>query len=482
VTLGRRLILLSALAVGATVVLACAGAYLATRGALRGQIDDSLRAQAHAIQVRAGVRPADEPPPLPGEPRPSAGLASGFIQLVRPDGSADILRGDDVHIPVTKADVVAATGNDPTAVLSDRTGDGVHLRVITVPLPGTGAIVSARSLNGVDGVLGRLRWVLLVLCVAGTALAAAVSRVFARRVMAPVADLTAAADHIEATGDLHRRIEGAGEDELGRLARRFNAMLDRLGASQTALSASLESQRRLIADASHELRTPVTSLRTNAEVLRDAPDLTDAERDALLADVVAQAEELGDLVTDIIVLARDGDAAAPVEEIRLDGLVLEAVDRAHLHAPGVVFETRVAPCVVEAAPDRLGRAVNNLLDNAAKHSPPGGVVEVAVVGGEVTVRDHGTGVAAADVPHVFDRFYRGAAARDRPGSGLGLAIVRQVAEAHGGMVAVEDAPGGGALFRLVLPWRRVDEALDGPGGGPRAATADDTSAAPPLRQ
>jgi signal transduction histidine kinase len=86
------------------------------------------------------------------------------------------------------------------------------------------------------------------------------------------------------------------------------------------------------------------------------------------------------------------------------------------------------------------------------------------------------------VPHVFDRFYRGAAARDRPGSGLGLAIVRQVAEAHGGMVAVEDAPGGGALFRLVLPWRRVDEALDGPGGGPRAATADDTSAAPPLRQ
>jgi len=349
-------------------------------------------------------------------------------------------------------------------VLSDRDGGGVHLRVITVPVPGAGAVDFARSLNGVDGVLGRLRWVLLVLCVAGTALAAAVSRVFARRVMAPVADLTAAADHIEATGDLQRRIEGAGEDELGRLARRFNAMLDRLGASQTALSASLESQRRLIADASHELRTPVTSLRTNAEVLRDAPDLTDAERDALLVDVVAQAEELGDLVSDIIVLARDGDAAAPVEEIRLDGLVLEAVDRAHLHAPGVVFETRVAPCVVEAAPDRLGRAVNNLLDNAAKHSPPGGVVEVAVVGGEVTVRDHGTGVPAADAPHVFDRFYRGAAARDRPGSGLGLAIVRQVAEAHGGTVAVEDAPGGGALFRLTLPWRRVDEALDGPDG------------------
>jgi two-component system, OmpR family, sensor histidine kinase MprB len=468
VTLWRRLTLLSALAVGATVVLACAGAYLATRGTLRGQIDDSLRAQAHQIQVRAGVRPADEPPPLPGEPRPSAGLASGFIQLVRPDGTTDVLRGENLHIPVTRADLVAASGDSTTSFLSDRTGAGVHLRVITVPLPGTGAIVSARSLNSVDGVLSRLRLVLVVLCIAGTALAAAASRLFARRVMAPVADLTAAAEHIEATGELDRRIAGAGDDELGRLARRFNAMLDRVGASQTALGASLESQRRLIADASHELRTPVTSLRTNAEVLREAPDLTDAERDALLADVVAQAEELGELVADIIELARDGDAAAAVEEIRLDGLVLEAVDRARRHAPGVAFETRVAPCVVEVAPDRLGRAVNNLLDNAAKHSPPGGVVEVTVAGGEVAVRDHGPGVAPADVPHVFDRFYRGAGARDRPGSGLGLAIVRQVAEAHGGAVAVEEAPGGGALFRLWLPWRRIDDAA----GEDPAATGD----------
>ncbi len=457
-TLGRRLILLSVFAVGATVVLASLGAYLATRATLRGQIDDSLRAQAHAVQVRAGVRP-DDPPPLPGEPPPSVGLASGFAEFVRPDGQAVRLRGDDVRVPITPGDVAAARGNDTAAVLSDRDGS-VHLRVITAPLPGTGAVVFARSLNSVDGVLTRLRWVLVILCVVGTALAAAVSRLFARRVMAPVADLTAAAEHIEATGDLERRIDGAGDDELGRLARRFNAMLDRLGATQGALGASLDAQRRLIADASHELRTPVTSLRTNAEVLREAPDLSRPERDALLGDVVAQAEELGELVADIIELARDGEGSAPAEEIRLDGLVLEAVDRARRHAPGVVFEARVAPCVVEGAPDRLGRAVNNLLDNAAKHSPPGGVVDVTVVGGEVTVRDHGPGVSAADAPHVFDRFYRGAGARDRPGSGLGLAIVRQVAESGGGTVAVEDAPGGGALFRLALPWRTVDAAAD----------------------
>jgi two-component system, OmpR family, sensor histidine kinase MprB len=455
VTLGRRLTLLSALAVGATVVLACAGAYVAVRSELRGQIDDSLRAQARAVQVRAGLEP-DGPPPLPGEPPPRAGLAQGFAQLVHADGTVLRLRGDDVRIPVSEADVESAGGSETSAVLSDRESDGVHLRVVTVAVPGVGAVVLARSLNGVDAVLDRLRLVLALLCVVGTALAAALSRVFSRRVMAPVADLTAAAEHIEATGDLDRRIDASGEDELGRLARRFNAMLDRLGASQAALAASVDSQRRLVADASHELRTPVTSLRTNAEVLREAGDLTDAERDALLGDVVAQAEELGELVADIIELARDADAGAAVEDVRLDGLVAEAVERARRHAPGIAFATALEPCVVEAAPDRLGRAVNNLLDNAAKHSTPDGVVEVTVRAGEVVVRDHGPGVAPVDAPHVFDRFYRGADARDRPGSGLGLAIVRQVAEAHGGTVGVEQAPGGGALFRFALPARAVE--------------------------
>jgi two-component system sensor histidine kinase MprB len=463
VTLGRRLTLLCAVAVGATVVLACAGAYVLVRGELRGQIDDSLQAQARTLQRRIGVVPQGEPD-LPGEPRPSAGLAAGFVLLVRPDGSVEHPRGNqEVSIPVTRADVDAAVEPDGAPFLSDRRSAGVHLRAITVPVPGAGSVVFARSLNGVDDVLARLRWVLVVLCVAGTALAAAASRVFARRVMAPVADLTAAADHIEATGDLDRRIDAKGEDELGRLARRFNAMLDRLAASRAALGASLRSQQRLIADASHELRTPVTSLRTNAEVLREATDLTDAERDALLADVVAQAEELGDLVADIIELARDGDPGASVEEVRFDRLVEEAVERAHRHAPAVVFDLTLAPCVVEAAPDRLGRAVNNLLDNAAKHSPPGGIVEVSLADGALSVRDHGPGVAAADAPHVFDRFYRGAGARDRPGSGLGLAIVRQVAEAHGGSVALEAAPGGGALFRLALPWRAAEAAGPRPG-------------------
>jgi two-component system sensor histidine kinase MprB len=278
--------------------------------------------------------------------------------------------------------------------------------------------------------------------VAGTALAAIVSRLFARRVVAPVTELTEAAEHIEATGDLGRRIDAEGHDEVGRMAARFNAMVARLQASQA-------QQRRLVADASHELRTPVTSMRTNVEVLRDAPAMAEPDRRALLDDVVEQAEELGNLVGDLIELARDGEAPLSAEDVRLDDLVAEAVVRARRHAPTVDFTLRAEPSIVTGAPDRLGRAVNNLLDNAAQHSSR---VEVTVGGeGVVAVRDHGPGVPPEDVEHLFDRFYRGATARGRPGSGLGLAIVRQVAEAHGGSVRLESPEDGGALFVLTLP-------------------------------
>ena len=288
---------------------------------------------------------------------------------------------------------------------------------------------------------------LIALVAVGTALAAGVSRLFSRRVVAPVTELTEAAEHIEATGDLGRRIDADGHDEVGRMAARFNAMLARLQTSQA-------QQRQLVADASHELRTPVTSLRTNVEVLRDAPAMGEADRRALLDDVVEQAEELGNLVGDLIALARDGEAPPATEDVRLDELVAEAVVRARRHAPAVAFTLRAEPCVVSAAPDRIGRAVNNLLDNAAQHADR---VEVTVsADGVVAVRDHGPGVPPEDVPLVFDRFYRGATARGRSGSGLGLAIVRQVAESHGGSVRVESPEDGGARFVLALPGGRVE--------------------------
>jgi two-component system sensor histidine kinase MprB len=260
-----------------------------------------------------------------------------------------------------------------------------------------------------------------------------------------VTELTETAEHVARTRDLSHRIDAAGDDELARLATSFNTMLEALEESQRA-------QRQLVADASHELRTPLTSLRTNLEVLGSNGKLGEADRERLRRDLVVQLEELGELVGDLVELARDGEAPVePLEPVRLDELVDAAVERARRHAPAVAFTTELEPCVVAGERARLDRAVANLLDNAAKWSPPGGAVDVRLAGGELTVRDHGPGIEPDDLPHVFDRFYRATAARGRAGSGLGLAIVRHVAERHGGIVRAEAAPGGGALLRLDLP-------------------------------
>jgi two-component system sensor histidine kinase MprB len=218
-----------------------------------------------------------------------------------------------------------------------------------------------------------------------------------------------------------------------------------------ALDDSVHAQRQLVADASHELRTPVTSLRTNIEILQQADDMDAHERRRLLSDVVEQIDELTGLMNDLIELSRGEERHAAAEDVRLDVLVGEVVERARRHAPAATFATELAPTVVVGVPARLERAVTNLIDNAAKYSPPEEPVEIALHGEELTVRDHGPGISAEDLPHVFDRFYRGAEARGRPGSGLGLAIVRQVAEQHRGSVAAESPPGGGTLMRLTLP-------------------------------
>ena len=437
-----RLTLMSALIVGVTLVLASVIAYAAVRGHQLGQVDDALRGNVafyQRVSARLGAGPAPGRPE--SAPPPSFGGPGAYVQLVRPGGDAFEIGPGGLALPVTREAIATANGESDGG-FSDTRVEGVHLRVLTASLGALGAVQAARPLSDADRVLHRLRIVLLLLVIVGTALAAGVSRLFSRRVVAPVTELTEAAEHIEATGDLGRRIEAGGHDEVGRMAEHFNAMLARLQSSQA-------QQRQLVADASHELRTPVTSLRTNVEVLRDAPPMSDIDRRALLDDVVEQAEELGNLVADLIELARDGEAPAVREELRLDDLVAEAVVRARRHAPAADFTVRSEPSVVIGAPDRIARAVNNLLDNAAQHADR---VEVTVSGtGVVAVRDHGPGVPPEDVPHLFDRFYRGATARGRPGSGLGLAIVRQVAEAHGGSVRVERPEDGGARFVLALP-------------------------------
>jgi two-component system sensor histidine kinase MprB len=434
VSFRRRLALSCGAAVAVAVVLGCGFAYWIVRDTLREQIDSSLLSQVRMTAERS-------PETIPDDRMLLTGEAPAFVRVVRTQRIGPPLPDDLQHDPALEA--VAAGEREP--FFADRTIDGTHVRVRFDTAGANVAVFAARPLTEVDDALASLRWALGILALAGIALAVFLSRLATRTAIRPVAELTETAEHVASTRDLSRRIEAAGEDELSRLATSFNTMLEALERSQRA-------QRRLVADASHELRTPLTSLRTNLEVLARGgpPDAGDRER--LRADLVAELEELTALVGDLVELARDDEPDPPAtEDVRLDRLVAAAVERARRHTPSLRFEAELEPALVEGAPARLDRAVANLLDNAAKFSPPGGVVEVVVRDGELTVRDRGPGIDPTDREQVFDRFFRADAARGRPGSGLGLAIVRQVAEGHGGSVSAEAAEGGGALLRLRLP-------------------------------
>ena len=448
----RRLTILAGGAVAVAILLASALAYVTIARELRNQVDDSVvdrggELVADARTLRALGRPGpfgDGGPfgrPLPGPPRRRGGT-DFYEGFVTPDGLAVPLRGASAPPVDDRARGVAAGRHGP--VLTDAEIAGDPVRLLVAPLAGGGAIQVARSVRETHTLLHRVRLILLLVAAGGIAGAALLGRAVAGRATEPLRRLERTAEHVAATQDLGRRIDATGTDELSRLAGRFNDMLD-------ALERSMTAQRQLVADASHELRTPVTSLRTNLEVLRANPDLDGERRAQLLARATAQTEELTALMNDLIDLAR-GDAADPARDpIRLDELVEEAVERAARHAPAQHFAMDLEETTVVGSPPRLARAVNNLLDNAVRFNAPGAPIEVRLRHGELIVRDHGPGFDAAELPHVFDRFFRGARSRERSGSGLGLAIARQAAGAHGGSLAAANAPGGGALLTLRLP-------------------------------
>jgi two-component system sensor histidine kinase MprB len=275
-------------------------------------------------------------------------------------------------------------------------------------------------------------------------MAAAIGRLVAAAAVAPVHRVAEAADTVAQTGELSHHIAVPGSDDLGRLATSFNTMLDALGES-------LARQRQLVADASHELRTPLATVRTNVEVLTRAEELEPDDRATLIQDTVAQLGELTRLVGDLVELARGDGQQEPLTLVDLDDLTRRVVDIARRNHPSIAFRVDGSPSMIRAAPTRVSRAVTNLIDNAAKWSPPGAEVEIVIRDGTVTVRDHGPGIDPADVPYVFDRFYRSPEARTMPGSGLGLAIVKQVADSHGGTVTAATADYGGALLTLRFP-------------------------------
>jgi two-component system sensor histidine kinase MprB len=442
-----RLALVAAAAVALAVLAASVVVYFAVRSQLYSDLDSRLVEQKTALSEPPGMRLMPYPNgngfylDLGHGPGFDSG---GYVQAVAANGKAYSTFGQAVALPVAKHVLDVARGKRG-AYTSDMTVAGTRLRVLTIPAGGF-AVQIARSLSEVDRTLRRIKLFLILIAGGGIAVAAGLGLAVSRAALAPVRRLTTATEKVTETGDLSERIEAGGRDELSRLAGSFNTMLG-------ALEESTRAQRQLVADASHELRTPLTSLRTNIEVLASERTLPAGERERLLTDVVDQLSEMTTLIAELIELARGAQEQAEPEHVRLDLIAADAVERTRRNRPGVTFTTDLEESLVNGVPATIERAVANLLDNAAKWSPPGGEVEVKVQDGAVVVRDHGPGIDEADLPYVFDRFYRAASARGRPGSGLGLAIVRQVAEAHGGEVVAERAEGGGTRMTLRLNGR-----------------------------
>jgi two-component system, OmpR family, sensor histidine kinase MprB len=445
VSFRARLAIAAAAAVALAVVLASVTVYVVVRSELRGTLDSALRDRAAQVQHEP-LRAFQAGDQAFLEPGPQLGGAPGYFQVVSADGDTIRLPNETVELPVTDAVREVASGQRG-GYLSDADVAGVHVRVITVPYGSQGfAIQIARPLTEVDHSLSRIRTYLLIIAAIGIALAAALGLAVARTALAPVRRLTGATENVAKTGDLSERIDASGTDELSRLAASFNTML-------AALEESTRAQQQLIGDASHELRTPLTSLRTNVEVLAGGRELPAEDRERLLRDVIEQLDEMTTLVAELSELARGELEPGAAEDVRLDLLAADAVERTRRNRPGVRFTTDFEESLVHGVPASIERAVANLLDNAAKWSPPDGEVEVAVKDGEVVVRDHGPGMDEIDLPYVFDRFYRASSARGMPGSGLGLAIVRQVAESHGGDVRAEPGEDGGTRMIMRLNGR-----------------------------
>jgi len=307
----------------------------------------------------------------------------------------------------------------------------------------TSTVTVTRSLADIDRSLSRLRWLLVITSMGGIAGAAVLGALVSGRVVAPLRRLTETTERITETGDLSARTGQRGKDEVSRLSTQLDALF-------ATLEQSHHAQRQFVADASHELRTPLATLRANVGLLARSNGLSADERTELVADVEEELESMTSLVSELVELARGDELDVEPKEFRLDQVVQSSLDRATRRTPSIIFCSELHPATVHGMPDRVERAVDNLLDNAQKWSPPGATVDVSVRDGMVEVRDRGPGIAADDAPFVFNRFYRSITARGAPGAGLGLAIVKQVADAHNGSVTVEDAPGGGAILRMTL--------------------------------
>jgi two-component system sensor histidine kinase MprB len=445
-SLASRVAVLTTIVLGLSIAAMAFTAFVVMRQQMMSSLDQSLLNRAHKATAFTTLSR------ITADGVPAWVLGAADVRIIFVTAEGRVVTGDDVpSLTLGRPEYEVATGRRESSVRTLVTTEGERFRVATVQANDGAALILAQPLAPNDRTLEKLGGVLFVFGALGVLAALLAGWLVAKNGLRPVRRLTSAVERIAVTEDLTPlRVEG--DDEVARLATAFNQMLLALGASR-------DRQRRLVADASHELRTPLTSLRTNLDLLRQAEGNSALPTDArleLLDDVRGQIEELSALVGDLVELARDEPTTHVVAQVDLAEVVERAVTRVRRRAHGVAFDVALDAWPVVGDANSLERAVTNLLDNAAKWSPTDGTVTVRLTGGVLTVDDQGSGVAEADRPHVFDRFYRAEESRAMPGSGLGLAIVRQVVDRHGGQVQVSEAPGGGARFSLWVPGTAVD--------------------------
>ncbi len=445
----------AAVAVAAVAIAVAVISYVSTRSHLIGEVQGELWALARPELQPHGNHGGPAPPPQgapqgsaggeenfePG-PNPRFGAARGYFQIVNPDGSTFVPPNQTgTHLPVDQQ-AVAIARSASGSFFTTTTLQGVHLEVLTAgDRYDHHAIQVALPLTGVDSVVDGLYLPYGLLIAGGIVFALLLGTGVSRSALAPIGRFIRQTEDVTSELDHPTRLEEAGPLELARLAGSFNQTLD-------ALERSIGAQRNLVADASHELRTPIAALRSNIQIFLESDRLPVGDREGLQESILAELDELTQLVDNVVELARDSAPTANREPIELDSIVRDAVERTQRRAPAITFNLDLEPTVIEGAPDRIGRAVTNVIDNARKWSPPEGSIDVSLHDGLLAVRDHGPGFAAQDLPHVFDRFYRAADARRLPGSGLGLAIVSQAARSHGGTAQAGNATGGGALVEV----------------------------------
>jgi two-component system sensor histidine kinase MprB len=372
------------------------------------------------------------------------GGARGYLQNVCPNGHAYAIDGGKPRLPVTRRVIAVASRKAPSFYFTAKVQGTEEEIYVVGDRHIRRAVEAALPLDSVKSTLSGLLLTYILLVAGGALLAGVIGLWIARDALSPITRFTGETEQVTSALERPRRLdEREGPDELRRLAASFNQTLD-------ALERSVKAQQHLIEDASHELRTPMAALRSNIQIFLEADRLPANEREGLQQAIVAELDDLTQLVADVLELARGTTPDELVEPLELETIVRDEIDRARRRSPQLTFTIDLAPTTIDNSPDRVSRAVANVIDNARKWSPADGAVAVRLAAGVLTVRDHGPGFKDADMEHVFDRFYRSADARRLPGSGLGLAIVKQAAEAHGGFVSVENAPDGGAIVSLAF--------------------------------